>query len=58
MLCVPGIYLICIEGCGLMRVSMSAEKIFQCGSSTFLFAFLALFLVLYGVLGSVFAGLA
>jgi len=33
---------------------MSAEKNFQRESSTFLFGFLVLFLVLYGVLGFVF----
>jgi len=37
---------------------MSAEKFFQCESGGFLFAFVALLLVLYGVFGSVFAGLA
>jgi len=40
------------------RVSMSAEKIFCGESSGFLVVFWALFMVLYGVLWSVFAVLA
>ena len=37
-------------------VSMSVEIFFQCGSQTFLFVFWVLFMVLYGVFGSVWAG--
>jgi len=43
----------CLPSVG-KRVSVSAEKIFCGESSGFLFAFWALLLVLYGVLGSVF----
>jgi hypothetical protein len=42
-----------LEGC-----TLSAEKIFQCESSEFLFVSVALFLFLYGVSGSVLADLA
>ncbi len=43
---------------GEERVSMKAEIFFQRGSSGFLCAFWFLFMVLYGVSGSVFAVLA
>ena len=43
---------------GLERVSMGLENFFQRESSTFLLAFSVLLLFLYGVLGSIFAGLA
>jgi hypothetical protein len=61
--------LLCQFGCFLLffvvvsflvgkRVTMSLEIFFQCESSAFLFVSWGLFVVLYGVSGSVFAGLA
>jgi len=45
-------------GLGWSRVSMGAEKFFQCESSAFLFVFWVLLRFLVGVSGSVFVGLA